>query len=394
MTLRYGVLGAGRQGTAAAYDIARFGDAELVLLGDASMDAASESAARVNTLMGRNVARPVEVNARVPESLGPFLRGLNACVSAVPYYLNVGVARAAIAAGCSLCDLGGNTDVVLAELSLDEEARAADVSVIPDCGVGPGLISNLAVFAIEKFDAPQEVLIYDGGLPQHPRPPFNYACFFNIEGLTNEYAGDALYLEDGAPKRVKCFEETEYELIDVPSLGQLEAFTTSGALSTMVTTFEGRLRTLKNKTLRYPGHYALFKGMSDLGLLNTEPVSIDDASIAPRRLLHALLVPRFAPRPGDQDLMVIHIRARGLVGGKRTSLTLDMLDLYDEATGFTAMERTTGFHAAIVAQMMARGETERGAIPLERAVNAARMVEEVGRRGMEVKTKMTGDDKG
>ena len=389
MTLRYGVLGAGRQGTAAAYDIARFGDADVVLLGDADVNAARESAARVNTLLGREIARPVEVNAREPESLGQFLRGLDACVSAVPYYLNVGVARAAIAAGCSLCDLGGNTDVVLEELALDEEARGAGVSVIPDCGVGPGLISNLAVFAIGKFDAPQEVLIYDGGLPKLARPPFNYACFFNIEGLTNEYAGDALYIKDGRAARVKCFDEAEYELIDVPSLGQLEAFTTSGALSTMVTTFEGRLRTLKNKTLRYPGHYALFKGMSDLGLLDTEPISVDGTSVAPRKLLHALLIPRFAPRPLEHDLMVIHLRARGLVDGKAMSLTLDLLDFYDEATGLTAMERTTGFHAAIVAQMMARGETERGAIPLERAVNAARMVEEVGRRGMEVKTKMS-----
>jgi lysine 6-dehydrogenase len=391
MKLRYGVLGAGRQGTAAAYDIARFGDAESVLLGDADIRSARESAARVNTLIGRELAQPVEVNARAPESMGQFLRGLQACVSAVPYYLNVAVARAAIAAGCSLCDLGGNTGVVLEELALDAEARGAGVSVIPDCGVGPGLISNLAVFALEKFHAPQEVLIYDGGLPQRPRPPFNYACFFNIEGLTNEYAGDALYIQEGRAARVKCFDEAEYELIDVPGLGQLEAFTTSGALSTMVTTFEGKLRTLKNKTLRYPGHYALFKGMSDLGLLDTEPISVGGASIAPRKLLHALLIPRFAPRPSDQDLMVIHIRARGLLGGKAMRLTLDMLDLYDEATGFTAMERTTGFHAAIVAQMMARGETERGAIPLERAVNAARMVEEVGRRGMEVKTEMSGD---
>jgi lysine 6-dehydrogenase len=391
MTLRYGVLGAGRQGTAAAYDIARYGDADVVLLGDADVNAARASAARVNALLGRNVAEPFEVNARAPESLGQFLRGLDACLSAVPYYLNTAVARAAIAAGCSLCDLGGNTDVVLEELALDEEARTAGVSVIPDCGVGPGLISNLAVFAIEKFDEPQEVLIYDGGLPQHPRPPFNYACFFNIEGLTNEYAGEALYLQDGAATRVRCFDEAEYELIDVPGLGQLEAFTTSGALSTMVATYEGKLRTLKNKTLRYPGHYALFKGMSDLGLLDTEPLHIEGATVVPRRLLHALLIPRFAPRPDDEDLMVIHIRARGLAQGKRMSLALDLLDLYDEATGFTAMERTTGFHAAIVAQMMARGETLRGAIPLERAVNAARMVEEVGRRGMEVKIRMHDD---
>ena len=385
MTFRYGVIGAGRQGTAAAYDIARFGDAESIVLADSNHDRAAESAARVNALAGRDIARSAHVNVNDPESVGGLLDNLDACVSAVPYYHNAEVARAAIAAGCSMCDLGGNTDVVLEELALDDEARRAGVSIVPDCGVGPGMISNLAVFAIEKFDTAEEVLIYDGGLPRHPRPPFNYACFFNIEGLTNEYAGDALYLKDGAVARVPCFDEAEYELIDVPQLGNLEAFTTSGALSTMVTSYAGKLRTLKNKTLRYPGHYALFKGLADLGMLDLEPLPVNGGTVVPRQLLHALIAPKFAPAPDDTDLMVIHIRARGQIDGAPASLTLDMLDLYDPATGFTAMERTTGYHAAIVAQMLARGEVARGAIPLERAVNATRMVEEMARREMPVR---------
>lgn len=389
MTFRYGVLGAGRQGTAAAYDIARFGDAESVVLADSNLDAATASAARVNQLAGGDLARSAHVNAHDPESLAGLLGNLDACVSAVPYYLNTGVARAAIAARCSMCDLGGNTDVVLEELALDDEARRASISLVPDCGVGPGMISNLAVFAIEKLDTAHDIFIYDGGLPRNPRPPFNYACFFNIEGLTNEYAGDALYLKDGAVLRVPCFDEAEYELIDVPELGKLEAFTTSGALSTMVTTYAGKLRTLKNKTLRYPGHYALFKGLADLGLLDLEPFAVDGVTVVPRHLLHSLIIPKFAPAPGDTDLMVIHIRARGEIDGDEATLTLDMLDLYDEPTGFTAMERTTGFHAAIVAQMMARGEIPRGAVPLERAVNAARMVEELARRGMQVNVQIT-----
>ncbi len=384
MKFHYGVIGSGRQGTAAAYDLARFGDAESVVLADSNLERAVESAARVNALAGVDIARSAHVNVHDPESIAGLLQNLDACVSAVPYYLNTGVARASIEAGCSMCDLGGNTDVVLEELALDEEARRAGVSLVPDCGVGPGMISNLAVFAIEKFDVAEEVLIYDGGLPRDPRPPFNYACFFNIEGLTNEYAGDALYLRDGAVARVPCFDETEYELVDVPQLGKLEAFTTAGALSTMVTTYAGKLRTLKNKTLRYPGHYALFKGLADLGMLELEPLSIDAGSVVPRQLLHALIVPKFTPAPDDTDLMVIHIRASGKIGGAAARLTLDLLDLYDHATGFTAMERTTGFHAAIVAQMMARGEIARGAVPLERAVNAARMVEELARRGMPV----------
>lgn len=384
MSFKYGILGAGRQGTASAYDIARFGDAESVVLADANVDAAKASAERINQLVGRNVAHYDYIDAHDPASLVAFMDTLDVCISAIPYYFNQEAASAAVSAKCHFCDLGGNTDVVLAELELDEVARRAEIAIVPDCGVGPGMISNLAVYAIEQFDVAHDILIYDGGLVQNPRPPFNYALFFNIEGLTNEYWGDALYLENGAIKPTRCFDEVEYEVVEIPSLGKLEAFTTSGGLSTMVTTYHGKLQTLKNKTLRYPGHYPLFKGLVDIGMLDLNPIKIGEVDVVPRQVLHKVLAPRFAPKPDDRDLMVIHIRARGEKDGKMVNLTLDMLDRYDEATGFAAMERTTGFHAAIVAQMMVRGEVAHGAIPLECAVNASRMVEEMSKRKMTV----------
>jgi saccharopine dehydrogenase-like NADP-dependent oxidoreductase len=48
------------------------------------------------------------------------------------------------------------------------------------------------------------------------------------------------------------------------------------------------------------------------------------------------------------------------------------------------MERTTGWSAAIVAEMMARGETPRGAGGVEKMVPAGRFVEELRRRGIAV----------
>ncbi len=81
--------------------------------------------------------------------------------------------------------------------------------------------------------------------------------------------------------------------------------------------------------------------------------------------------------------MRIHILARGEKEGNRTMVTLDLLDRYDEATGFAAIERTTGFHLAMVAAMIARGEIAPGAISLERAVHASTMREALSLRGLE-----------
>ncbi|MGB8647084.1 MAG: saccharopine dehydrogenase C-terminal domain-containing protein [Anaerolineae bacterium] len=389
MGFRYVILGAGRQGTAAAYDLARYGDADMILLADAELERAEASAMRVNALVGLRKAEGKALDVRDADRVSELLRNFDVCLSAAPYYFNSVIASAALQARCSMCDLGGNTQVVWEELALDPQAQAVGITIVPDCGVGPGLISNLAVYAMEQLDTPQEVLIYDGGLPQNPRPPFNYTLFFNIAGLTNEYYGNALYLVDGKATPTPCWDEREYELIDIPQLGQLEAFVTSGGLSTMITTFGGKLKTLKNKTMRYPGHFQFMKGLADLGMLELEPVQVGDQRIVPRHVLHALLGPRITPRPGDRDLMAIHIVARGEKEGKPAQVTLDLLDRYNETTGFSAMERTTGFHLAIVAAMIAHGKTPHGAVPLERAVSARRIVEALDQRGMQVEVKVS-----
>jgi lysine 6-dehydrogenase len=381
---RYAVLGAGRQGLAAAFDLARFGDAESVVLADASFAQAQQTAARVNELTQTNLARAAQLDVTQHAQVVDCLKEVDAFISAVPYYFNPALAEAALEAHTSMCDLGGNTDIVWQELALDERARRAGISIVPDCGVGPGLMTNLAVYAIEQLDRAREVYIYDGGLPAKPRPPLNYILNFNVEGLTNEYVGHAIYLQSGAPVAVPCFDEREYELLDVPGLGRLEAFVTSGGLSTLTHTYAGRLDVLKNKTLRYPGHAAVWKGLADLGLLDLEPVRVDGTAIAPRRLLHQVVAPKYAPLPGERDLVVIHIAVLGEKQGRAARVQLDVIDYYDDATGFSAMQRLTGFHAAIVCAMMARGEIPRGAQPLERAVNAERLVEALPARGIQL----------
>ncbi len=382
---RYGVVGAGRQGTATAYDIARFSPESRIELADSDQEAARLAADRINGLLGESRVAPRGLQVERLEEVRSFLKGLDVCASAVPYRLNLALAREAVAGGVSFCDLGGDADIVGQELDLDLQAVENGVSVVPDCGVGPGMISNLALLAFEQFDQAEEILIYDGGLPENPQPPFRYRCFFNLEGLTNEYDGDALYLDQGQAVRVPCFAGKEFELVEVPELGELEAFTTSGGLTTLVRTLGGKVLTLKNKTLRYPGHYALFKGLRDLGMLGLEPLNLASGEAVPRDLLHKLLSDHILPDPGERDLMVIHVRAVGLKDGSRKEVRVDVLDRFDAATDFAAMERTTGFHMAIVAQSLGLGNVPVGAIPPELAVTPTEMVRELGKRDIQVK---------
>ena len=387
MGFRYAVLGAGRQGTACAYDMIKCGDADSVVMADLSIEVAQAAAARVNELLDTDKAAAVELDVTDLDAVRAVLEGVDAFLSAVPYYFNVGITRAAVQAGASMCDLGGNTDLVREQLGFDARAKAAGISIVPDCGQVPGMGTSLMVYAMSLLDEPEEVFMWDGGLPQEPRPPFDYLLTFHIAGLTNEYAESPIFLRDGRPTLVPTMDELE-ELEFPPPVGRLEAFTTGGGVSTMPWTYEGQLKTLQNKTVRYPGHFDQLRAFYDLRLWSLEPVQVGDQEVVPRDLFHALFLP-LVTYSDDKDVVVIRIQATGRQEGKLAEVVLDLMDFYDEETGFTAMERTTGWDGAIVAGMMARGQTPRGAVPVELAVPPALFVQELARRGIQVDTKVT-----
>ena len=386
MGFRYAVIGSGRQGTAAAYDLALLGDAEYVLMADMSLAQAERSAARINQLVGHEIAHAAQVNVQDEDAVVALLTGasIQVFVSGVPYFFNMGLTRAAIRPRASMCDFGGNTDQIRQQLAFDAEAKAAGITLIPDCGQVPGLGTSLCAYAMTLLDEPRDIIMYDGGIPRHPVPPWNYMLTFNIIGLTTEYFGTTLFLRDWKQQEMPCFEE--YELLDFPApIGQLEAFTTAGGTSTMPWTFEGKLRTLQNKTLRWPGHYAQWKAYNDAGLIGLEPVVVDGQPVIPRHLLHALLEPKLLARPGEQDLVIVRIIARGLKDGQEKEAIVDLFDYADQRTGFTAMERTTGWHAAIMAGFIARGQTPRGGVPVELAVPGQTFVAEFRKRGFDLR---------
>jgi lysine 6-dehydrogenase len=365
----------------------KFGEADTVTLADVDSEAARAAASKVNDLLGTDKARSTQLDVTDQVALEAVLGDVDAFLSAVPYYFNLRIAEAAVKVGASMCDLGGNTDLVREQLQLDAQAKEADISLIPDCGQVPGMGTTLMVYAMSLLDEPEELFMWDGGLPQMPCPPFDYLLTFNIAGLTNEYAESPVFLRNGKPTLVPTMDELEEIEFPIP-VGRLEAFTTGGGVSTMPWTFEGKLKTIQNKTVRYPGHFGQLRAFYDLGLWRTDTVKVGDHQVAPRDLFHALFEP-LVTHPDDKDLVVIRILATGRKDGEPAQVVLDLMDFYDEETGFTAMERTTGWDAAIVAGMMARGQTPKGAVPVELAVQPDLFVHELGKRGIVVRTQLS-----
>ena len=139
MEYTYAVVGAGRQGTAAAYDMARWGEAKKVILIDKELEFAERAAQRVNHLVGTDIAEGKQVDVTDLAALERALSGVDAFVSAVPYYYNLNITKVAVKVKACMCDLGGNTDIARQQHTYNDQARQAGISIIPDCGQVPGL---------------------------------------------------------------------------------------------------------------------------------------------------------------------------------------------------------------------------------------------------------------
>lgn len=383
---RYAVIGAGRQGVATAYDMMMHGGGASVLLADYDEQVARTAAERINRLAGRDVARWAQGDADDVDAIVAALKDVDVFLCGTPFGFIPSATEAALRAGVSMVDYGGHTPTVLQQLERDAEAKAAGIAIVPDCGMGPGMNNTLGAYAVALLEAerlaPREVYLWDGGIPQRPVPPWNYQCAFNINGLTNEYYGKVAFLRDGAITMVGAFEELEPITFD--GVGQLEAFTTTGGTSTAPYTFEGTLQVYQNKTCRWPGHYAQFKAFQQLGLFELEPIEIDGQPIIPRDVFHALLEPRISA-PVIKDVCVMRAKGVGVQeDGIERAVIIDLIDHYDERTGFTAMERITGWHAGIMAELIARGRVGPGAWAMEQAAPAQTFMAKVRERGFNV----------
>ena len=374
--MKIAVIGAGLMGRAIAWDMVRSEGVERVLLLDSDAETLEEGAEFAGEVVAR-IADAADTGKMATE-----LEGCDAAVSCVPYFFNEGLTRVCIEKGVHFCDLGGNNDVVDAQFALSDEAEKAGVTIVPDCGLAPGMASIWAWAAFEALDECESVGMRCGGLPVDPQPPFNYMRLFSINGLINEYVEPCRIIVDGDVAVVDGMSGLERISFPHP-FEEMEAFYTSGGSSTLVRTLHGRVHQLDYKTVRYPGHAALIRAMMAVGLTSSDPVVVDGKAVAPRKVLETLLE-RYLPSVGD-DVTLLRCEARGTLDGQPATVSYQLVDFADAANGISSMMRCTGFPAAAVARMMADGTiSQRGARPQELVVPADRLAEELAARGIEV----------
>jgi len=383
MNKNYCIIGTGRQGTAAAYDLLKHANIKNLLLFDNNQSAIDKCIEKINSIKSNiNIITSI-IDFDHIDDLKNKLETVDIFLSSVPYKYNLMLTQVALDTSCSMVDLGGHTGNVIRQLDRDKEAKEKGITIVPDCGMGPGMNVSMALLAIEQFDEAYDVKIWDGGLPRNPKEPWNYSLFFNIAGLTNEYDAHAFFLKNGKIIEVNCFEG--YEIIDFgDSIGKLEASVTSGGLSTMPWTFEGKLNVLENKTLRYLGHWEWMKAYRQLGLFNENEIDFQGKKIIPREFYHHLLKPQLDTKDFN-DICIMRVKANGLINGREKEIIIDAYETYDKETNLMAMEKWTGWHASIVMQHIMNAKISPGAFPIEKALSGKEFYKQAKKRNYNIK---------
>ncbi len=373
------VLGAGLQGCACAYDLLQNPAITQVTLADLRPDKLPKFLAGDWNGRLRTIRLDVSDSAAVRSAFA----GQAAVMSAIPYYYNGPMARAAVEGGCHFSDLGGNTEIVLEQKKLHQQAEAKGISVIPDCGLAPGMVNILAAEGIRRLDQAEKVKIFVGGLPQAPEPPLNYQIVYSLEGALDYYTTPSWVLRGGRPVQVDAL--SEVESVEFPSpVGTLEAFHTGGGISTLPFAYQGKIDVMEYKTLRYPGHAAVVRPIRELGLLANEPIEVKGSKVVPRDVFIAAVSPKLS-KPNGRDLVALQVQVTGARQGKATSVTFRLLDYYDAKHGISAMMRTTGYSLAITGQMQVDGRvTAKGVHTPDEAIPFRDYVAELGKRGIRI----------
>ena len=378
--MKYLLLGAGLQGTAIAHDLLHQAEGTTDLM---VIDGNEEALERLRERLDDSRLRTACLDVRDAAALSPHFQTAQVAISAVNYWYNADLAAGAVAGACHFLDLGGNNDVVAREFELEEEARTAGVSIVPDCGLAPGLAGILGYWLVDGLGKAESLKLRVGGLPAEPQPPMNYKIVFSVQGLINEYIEPAVVIRDGRLRTVPSLSELETLVFPEP-FGELEAFQTSGGTSTLPRTLKGRVPSLDYKTIRYKGHCAQFRLLHELGLTDSHPREFGGGKVSPREMLAAVMQEKLE-LPGE-DVVLLRATAEGWDDqGKALRRAVQIIDHHDRENDISAMMRMTGYPAAIIAWLLASGEIQApGAREQELIVPGGRMVELLRKRGVAI----------
>lgn len=343
-------VGCGYIGSVLAEEMVQSLDFEKLVICDSTKKKIEETAKR----LGEKIF-PLQIDISDYPSLLEVIDDADIVIGLSPGKLGFNVMRACVEKKKNLVDLS-----FMAEdpFFFNKAAFEGGTTIIPDCGVAPGLSNILIGKSASELDEVEDALTYVGGLPQKPIPPLNYKVTWCVEDLLEEYTRKAKIVRNGKTVEVDALEGLEE--IEFEGLGKFEAFFTDG-IRTLHRTIKAN--NMWEKTIRYQGHAEKIKLIKELGLLKKEPIT--SIGISPWEFMRKFLE-RNLSFFEDKDLVLMRIRVDGTKDSTKILHTYEVIDYFDEKRNITAMGRTTAYTAfAIIKLMIENRIDKKGVIPPE-----------------------------
>ncbi|MEM3577350.1 MAG: saccharopine dehydrogenase family protein [Candidatus Bathyarchaeia archaeon] len=349
------IVGCGNMGAVAAEDLAKSMPSAKIVLADKDEERAKEVARKIR---GENVSY-LQLDVSNKSKLVHSLEGFDLALGFLPGNLGYSLVEACIKAGKNLVDV---SYMPQNPLMLNDTAVKANVTIVPECGLAPGISNVLVGHAAKSLDKVEKIHILVGGIPEKPVPPLDYVVTWSPENLIDEYTRKARIIANGKIVDVEAL--SGIENVDFPGLGKLEAFYTDG-LRTLLSTFSD-VGEMWEKTLRYKGHAEKARLLRALGFFEDEALDVDGVKVSPKRFTAKLLQKKLY-MPEVKDVVALKVEVLGLSAGREVGYAYRLLDVYDAKSGKTAMARTTAYPASIVAQMLLKGVIKaKGVAPPEK----------------------------
>lgn len=343
--MQIAILGAGMVGRAMAIDLS-------VNFSVTSFDI-SEQSLQLLTQKNRAV-KTVKADLGNYNSYPSLLKEFDFIISAVPGFMGYKTLEAVILAKKNVVDISFFPENAL---ELDKLAKENNVTAIVDCGVAPGMSNLVLGYYNERMKITGfECMV--GGLPKKRIYPFEYKAPFSPVDVLEEYTRPARYVENGHIVTKPALSDAE--LIDFEKAGTLESFNTDGLRSILFTM--GHIPNMKEKTLRYPGHIDLMKGLIKAGFLNTSPIKVKGQQISPLEFTSALLFDQWKLGETEEEFTLMRIK----LSDEEKTICYELYDEYDAVTQTSSMSRTTGYTCTAALNMLAQNLfTAKGVFPPE-----------------------------
>jgi len=358
--MRILVLGVGKQGSVLIRDLIESHEVSEVVAGDIDTKKVKQC---INRLASEKV-RAEQIDVKDHAKLVRLMKGgFDVVANALPWTYSLDVAKAAIEARVNYVDLGPSPDV----FQLDKDAKATGVTIIPSCGLDPGIDSILEGYGAAKLDKVEKIHMWCGGIPQKNTSAYNNPLRYKIswwwEGVISTYIGTTEILRDG--KIVEVEKLAGPETIRFPEpIGECEAFYAGAPLLLIEHLGLKDVKEAWSKTVRWQGHCEIWRKLIDLGFTRTDlHLKVRECEITPREFLIQLGEKTLQYEEGEGDLVVQRVYVIGEKNGEKTTYAYEFMNFYDKEKGITAMARTTSYPCSIITQMIARGDIkEKGVI--------------------------------